>query len=162
MDGKIVGIATYGFKSTGGNYNFLRDILDLKELVRKNNISVSTSKSYIDWNLGLNNYWKQYYKSSLNYFTRVKSNYSVHPTVSEFEIKTNQAIKDGKDKEINWVLIGGLTGSVVLVLVGVIIILIIKKRKIKKEQIETVINIPFSTPQFNKTVVDNQPPIQQQ
>lgn len=156
MDGKVIGVATYGFEGTGGNYNFLRDISDISDLINKNNITISASKSYNDWSLGLSNYWKEYYKSSLPYFNQVKTSYAIHPTVSEFMNDANEAIKEGKDKEVNWLLIGLTIGGVIIVLSGLTIFLIIKKKKIVKNQIEVATSNPLTTPTPTATPTPNQ------
>jgi len=85
-DGKVVGLATYGLTPDegGGNYNFLRDIGDLKELMVKNNVTADMGETYAIWKSGLNNYWISYFKSAKADFERVLSLYPDHPTASRY------------------------------------------------------------------------------
>lgn len=96
--GEVIGIATYGFSSESGNYNFLRDVADLKALMAKNNITNEGSETTVNWKTGLQSYWAQQYKKSLKSFEKVKASYPIHPTVGEFVASANEAIGNGEDK----------------------------------------------------------------
>jgi hypothetical protein len=91
--GKVIGIATYGLlnESSGGNYNFLRDINDLKELLEKNGIKVKTGETYDSWKLGLESYWLSYFKYSRDDFEKVAKVYPEHVSVARY-------LNDSKEK----------------------------------------------------------------
>ena len=97
-DGNVVGLATYTL-SYGGNYNFLRSITELGDLMKENNIGQLESPTDTAWADGLNNFWNGYYKRALASFKRVKELYPIHPTVNQYIADANAAIKDGKDKD---------------------------------------------------------------
>lgn len=80
--GRVVGIATYGIldESVGGNYNFLRDIEDLKALMQQHSV-VSKTSLYDDWRLGLESFWLDYFRFAASDFEKVKKSYPLHPTV---------------------------------------------------------------------------------
>ena len=84
--GQVIGIATYGLTtdSGSGNYNFLRDIADLKELGAKLGIEMKTGVTYDLWKDGLNNYWLSYYRYAKESFENVSKQYPLHPTVADF------------------------------------------------------------------------------
>lgn len=85
-DGEVIGIATYGLlpEEGSGNYNFLRDINDLKELMKKNNIESSTGSTFLSWKSGLDNFWLSYYRYAKNDLEKVKEQYPNHPTVDKY------------------------------------------------------------------------------
>ncbi len=96
--GEVIGIATYGFTSQSGNFNFLRDAEDLKALISKYNVSVSDNQVYFNWQNGLEKFWGDYYTKSVKFFGEVKKNYPIHPTVDEFIGEAKIGIKNGQDK----------------------------------------------------------------
>lgn len=85
-EGKVIGIATYGLipEEGSGNYNFLRDIADLKDLMSKNNVTGDTGDTYTAWQSGLNNYWLSYFKYAKDDFEKVSGLYPAHPTAAKY------------------------------------------------------------------------------
>ncbi len=96
--GEVVGIATYGFTSESGNFNFLRDIEDLRKLMEQNQIDTSENEVFDNWQLGLSNFWTDRYTLSLKSFNLVKKDYPYHPTVDEFISSAQTGINNGQDK----------------------------------------------------------------
>lgn len=97
--GEVVGVATYVIGSSSGNYNFLRDISDLNDLIFKTHINNATSDSFEKWQEGLNFFWDEYYKKAIKNFEIVKKLYPIHPTVDEYISDARLAIINGEDKE---------------------------------------------------------------
>ncbi len=127
--GEVIGIATYGFESSSGNYNFLRDVNDLKALMSKNNITVGNSEISTNWKIGLDNFWSQYYKKSLPYFGNVKKAYPIHPSVEEFIADAHTAIEKGEDKSgPSLVLIIAIAGGGLLIVGAGLFFFFLKRR----------------------------------
>ncbi len=99
-DGKVVGLATYGLTPDegGGNYNFLRDIADLKDLMLKNNLTEDSGNTYSVWKSGLNNYWISYFKLAKTDFEKVLSLYPDHPTARRYLQETISKIGGVEDR----------------------------------------------------------------
>ena len=89
--GKVIGIATYGLipEEGSGNYNFLRDVADLKALMEKNNVANVTGDTYKYWKQGLESFWLSYFQYAESDLQKVKEIYPIHPTVDKYlgEIK---------------------------------------------------------------------------
>lgn len=98
--GNVIGIATYGLvpEEGSGNYNFLRDIADLKALMVKNKVSEDVGNTYPAWKGGLENYWISYLKPAKADFDRVLSLYSKHPTVNKYLTETESKLGSAEDK----------------------------------------------------------------
>lgn len=98
--GNVIGIATYGLAAEEGtgNYNFLRDIADLKALMIKNNILEEIGETYPAWKKGLENYWISYLKPAQASFEEVRSLYENHPTVAKYLVETESKIGTSDDK----------------------------------------------------------------
>ncbi|KKQ92100.1 MAG: Peptidase S1 and S6, chymotrypsin/Hap [Candidatus Woesebacteria bacterium GW2011_GWB1_39_10] len=97
-NGNVIGIATYGMGSTSGNYNFLRDINDLKKLASDNSVSIGTSATYDQWAQGLSYFWIEHYRQAEIPFAQVQKDYPIHPTVIGYVSDSNTAIQKGQDK----------------------------------------------------------------
>lgn len=99
-DGFVVGIATYGLtpEEGSGNYNFLRDIQDLKDLLNKNHISPNTGDTYNHWKNGLSNYWLSYFRYAKEDFDKISSLYPIHPSVSKYLTVTKSKINTPEDQ----------------------------------------------------------------
>lgn len=99
-DGKVIGIATYGIvpEEGGGNYNYLRDVADLRALMIKNHISEDIGDTYLSWKSGLENYWISYLKPAKIDFERVASLYPKHPTVNKYLSETELGLGTSEDK----------------------------------------------------------------
>ena len=83
--GKVIGIATYGLidDQLSGNFNFLRDVMDLKQLMESNGV-VREKGVYEKWKQGLESFWLGYYRFAVEDFREVKELYPSHPTVNEY------------------------------------------------------------------------------
>jgi len=97
--GKVIGIATYGLsESTSGNYNFLRDINDLRELLDKNGVEVKTGETYDNWKQGLESYWLSYFRYSRDDFEKVISDYPDHVSVGKYLDDSKEKANSIEDK----------------------------------------------------------------
>lgn len=105
LQGEVIGIATFFFESKSGNFNFLRDVSDLKQLLAKNNIENKFENLTTAWRKGLAQFRQSYYKQAIKYFEEVQDLSPSHPTVKEFIKASSEAIEMGKSLE-------GLTGFV--------------------------------------------------
>ncbi len=97
--GQVVGIATFMSESQSGNFNFLRDISELKSLMAKNNIENKLGSLSENFRKGLAEYRNQYYRSAIKYFKKVESQSPSHPTVKELINLSEQAIAKGESLE---------------------------------------------------------------
>lgn len=97
--GKVVGIATYGLTPTegSGNFNLLRSVEDLKNLLQKNNITPNTGVVYDHWQNALENYWLSYFKFAQTDFNLVKSLDPSHPSVDLYLTKVKEKINSTDD-----------------------------------------------------------------
>ncbi len=98
--GHVIGIATYGLTADEGtgNYNFLRDIADLKALMLKNKVTADMGQTYATWKSGLDYYFLSYLKPAKADFEKVKALYSKHPTVNKYLAETTAKIGTPDDK----------------------------------------------------------------
>lgn len=96
--GNVIGIATYVAQSLSGNYNFLRDIEDLKSLASKNSISIEPSPTYTNWSEGLKYFWVQHYRQAELPFNQIQKDYPIHPSVQSYLSDSDEAIQNGQDK----------------------------------------------------------------
>lgn len=98
--GEVIGIATYGLvpEEGGGNYNFLRDVADLKALMIKNKVAEDRGETFGLWQSGLQNYWISYLKSAAADFEKVKNLYGQHPTVGKYLAEADSKINTPDDK----------------------------------------------------------------
>ncbi len=97
--GNVVGLATYAFESSSGNYNFLRDSEDVISLMRDQSIVRSSQNPvYTLWLTGLGFFWKEQYAKALDAFTQVQRLYPNHPTVGDYIKQSEKAISLGQDK----------------------------------------------------------------
>ena len=128
--GNVVGIATYGLTpESGGNFNFLRDVADLKVLMAKNGVENKTGSVYSDWKMGLANYWLSYFRYAEEDMKHVLVEYPTHPSVSKYLSDVNQYLGGVEDKTPRYTrsqrgtlmrvsagaMLGSLFGVVVLV-----------------------------------------------
>ncbi|RLC34704.1 hypothetical protein DRH14_02340 [Candidatus Shapirobacteria bacterium] len=167
--GEVVGIATYGFGSKSGNYNFLRDPADLLRLVKKQNISLKESFSYETWKFGLNNFWKQFYKLAIPFFEQTKEVYALHPYVDELIGDSETAISNGEDQTSLFDLYPNLSTIipvsivVVLFIIILIVVVVIKKKKQKNSPKQQTNNTPPPQPATSQVpdLIQTPNPIQQ-
>jgi hypothetical protein len=132
--GEVVGVATYGLalsgEESGGNFNFLRDVADLKALMEKNAVVPSTKGVYDQWKMGLESYWLSYFKYAKADFDQVVTEYPIHPTVekylSEAEMKAGSAedltpkfTRNERKTYMNITLVGMVASA--LVFIGMVV-----------------------------------------
>lgn len=99
LSGQVVGIATFMVESKSGNFNFLRDVQELKSLMDRNKIENKLGGLSEDWRRGLAEYRSQYYNQAIKYFNQVESRSPSHPTVKEFIKSSKEAIDKGESLE---------------------------------------------------------------
>lgn len=141
-DGKVIGIATYGLmpEDGGGNYNFLRDVADLKSIMEKYNVTSETGETYNTWKSGLDNFWLSYYKYAQADFTKVKSSYEAHPTVEKYLSEAKAKANTTEDKTPIFSrktrnLFIAISGFVMVVsLIAIISLLILEKIELNKKR----------------------------
>ena len=97
--GEAVGIATLTEESTSGNFNFLRDVNELKELMKKNNIENRLDKVSSIWREGLASFRNKHFNQAISYFKEVETLSPNHPTASEFIALSEDAIAKGQSLE---------------------------------------------------------------
>jgi hypothetical protein len=97
--GQVIGIATFTEESKSGNFNFLRDIAELKELMAKNKIDNKLGDLTNLWKEGLKNYRSKYYSQAIRNFRQIEGQSPAHPTIKELMALSDEAIKDGKSLE---------------------------------------------------------------
>jgi hypothetical protein len=153
QQGEVVGIATYGFQSASGNYNFLRDINDLKALMSINSVSTSDSSVFDSWQSGLNQFWADKYRLATPYFNAVKKDYPIHPTVDGYIADSKTAIANHQDKTslldylpplgfISPAVLAFGLGGIFVVLIGIVVTIIVVKKGRSLPETEVIINPP--------------------
>lgn len=149
LDGKIIGIATYGIGSQSGNFNFLRDIEDLKKLAGGNSINVGPSQTYIEWSQGLDYFWREHYKQAVIPFDKVETSYPIHPLVGSYLKDSKDATQKGQDKsDLVFLLMHDRKSQVIylsFVAMGIVTGTIFVKRQ--KNRISSNPPIPTAFPQ---------------
>lgn len=116
--GQVIGIATFMEESTSGNFNFLRNISELKDLMSKNNLENEVGNVSKYWAEGLANFNNRYYQKALENFKKVKDLTPSHPTVDEFIKLSEGAIANGESLEGFAGLIKGEGSNTMLVVFG--------------------------------------------
>ncbi len=132
QNGNVVGIATYGLtedKSQGGNFNYMRDVADLKDLLSKNDISVPAQPNGVEktWEEGLRNFSKAYYTAAIADFQKVKQSYAPFYLANDFIARAQaekQAGKEATPPEVYYILISIII--IVLVIPAVVIFIFVK------------------------------------
>lgn len=158
-NGDVVGIATYtinGATTSDATFNYVRDIADLKNLAAKSNVNfVTTSKTQIAWQKGIDLFNKAHYSGSIKYFNLVKNEYPAHPTVDKFIADANAQINAGRDiKDFPVAL--ALSGVLFISIVGAGIAFFVirnhkKKHELYKEHVASgaiTPMVPGSAPQY--------------
>jgi hypothetical protein len=130
--GEVIGIATLGFDNTGGIYNYLIRINDIKAEIQE---SISPSQGVIDeyWIKGLENYWDGNYKKARKSFDNVLSTFPDHPYVKNVikNINSEGGVEEFPSTNTSFLY------ALVIVLIIVIIFLgnrLIGKKKKKKRK----------------------------
>ena len=116
--GEIIGIATFAVESKTGNFNFLRESGELKELMSKNNIDNKLGDLTGLWREGLNSFRNRLFGQALKHFKKVETLSPSHPTVKEFIERSENAIAKGESLEGLAGLIKGEGSNILLTLFG--------------------------------------------
>lgn len=118
MLGQVVGIATFMSESKSGNFNFLRDVQELKDLMSKNKVENKLGSLSEDFRKGLAEYRDQYYHQAIKYFQKVESASPSHPTVNQLISLSEQAIDKGESLEGLASFTRGRHANIVLIVFG--------------------------------------------
>ncbi len=153
QNGEVVGLATYGIEeeSSGGGtkINYMRDIADLKALLKKNNINLPSSISGTEklWEQALSNYSKAYYTPAISDFNKIKAQYPPHRLVDEFKTKSETAKKEGKEATPPEVYITiAVVVVVVIIIPGIILFFVIRHHRGRKGAHEAYMQAPGVMP----------------
>lgn len=122
--GQVIGIATLVTESKSGNFNFLRDIAELKELMQKNNVDNQLGNVSSTWRAGLSEFWNKYYNNAVKKFTEVESTSPNHPTIKDFITQSKEAIQKGESYEgiIGFIKSGKITNIILAFFGGISVI----------------------------------------
>jgi hypothetical protein len=152
----IIGVATYGIESSIGNFNFLRDVADLRKLASANDINLDekSSQTYENWEEGLDHFWNSRYTKSLEKLEMVKEDYPVHPDVDQYIKDAKAEIESGNDID----LLYGIQKTYVyagvgVLLLAIIILLIMLKRKKRNSQKAVVVDSSITHEVVNNTTI---------
>ncbi|MAU33542.1 hypothetical protein CL689_07375 [Candidatus Saccharibacteria bacterium] len=153
-NGAVVGIATYtadGSGEGGGVYNYVRDIQDLLDLAKENDITFDTdSRTQAEWDEGLSYFYNSRYSRALENFEIVEDLYPDHNRVAEFIATAKTRIANGEDvKDFPVALVAGI--AVVLLLAsGAVIFVMVRhhhKHKVYAVGVAQGTVVPQSVPQ---------------
>ncbi|MGE0871976.1 MAG: trypsin-like peptidase domain-containing protein [Kofleriaceae bacterium] len=115
MRGTVVGLATFGNESEIQGFNFLVGSATLKELIEEAKIEIKPSETMKLWQEGLAHYWADEYTAAVEKFQEVDTLFPAHSDVTSLIRQSNQAKKDGKEKQpassggmIAGIVLGGL------------------------------------------------------
>ncbi len=134
-DGQQIGLATYVRQSASdptlgvtklGQYSFIRDIADFKQLASKNNVNLTGSSPVSDdWHKGVAAFQQADYGQAISYFNKTKSEYAdtylIDALTSAAQLGLSAASKISGTKltiiiAINVILLSGLALIVVLII----------------------------------------------
>lgn len=116
--GQVIGIATFMAESQSGNFNFLRDVSELKNLMSKNKVENKQDKLTNYWRKGLDDFRNQYYNQAIKNFKEVEALSPSHPTVKEFIEASEEAIARGESLEGLASFVKGKNSNVLLMVFG--------------------------------------------
>lgn len=126
--GKAFGIATYMIGGTAGdaNISYLRDINDLRNLMRVHNVEVDeTSTTQAAWESGLTDFYAAYYSSAIKKFEQAQTMYAPHSLAEQFIAIARVKIAAGEEARSAWmpVAIGIIiAGSIIGLIVSTVLI----------------------------------------
>lgn len=116
--GQVIGIATFMAESKTGNFNFLRDVSELKDLMTKNKIENKLDSTSSSWQEGLRNFRNKRYNQAIRFFKEVESLSPGHASVKEFIKLSEGAISKGENLEGLSGFIKGEESNYLLVIFG--------------------------------------------
>lgn len=136
-NGEVVGLATYGLEESGNKLNYMRDIADLKSLIKKNNINLPESAvgAQKEWEVGLLKYSKAYYSSAINSFKRSQSMYPQNRIAADFIAKAESYQKDGKEATPPEVYQLIVISSLVLIIIPAITLFFVVRHHRKRKRL---------------------------
>lgn len=139
-NGEVVGIATYGVtdeKSGGTQFNYMRDIADLKNLVKKNSLELptTTTGSQKLWEDGLEKFSKAYYTSAISDFEKLKTEYPPHRLANDFIARAEESKKQGKEATPPEVYYMIVAIAVVVIIIPAIVLFIIIRRHHRRRDV---------------------------
>lgn len=151
-NGEVVGIATYGVtddKSGGTQFNYMRDIADLKALITKNNLTLTSDITGSEklWEDGLEKYAKAYYTSAIGDFSKLKAEYPPHRLADDFIARAEEAKKQGKEAtppEVYYTIV--IVAAVVIIIPAVILFVVIRRHHRRRDIHEAYTQIASNTP----------------
>ena len=142
LDGQVIGIATYGIN--GENFNYLVDVKEIKDLMRKNNVENSHGDIDNNWFTALSLFEEQKYKKALPFLETIQQNYPQHISAGNFVTLAKDKIENGQDRSSllsdPFVMIVFSTTSALFALFTIITIFLttaIKKKRSILKQIQT-------------------------
>ncbi|OGL30679.1 hypothetical protein A3F37_03600 [Candidatus Saccharibacteria bacterium RIFCSPHIGHO2_12_FULL_41_12] len=128
QSGQALGLLTYRYKdetSSNAAKSYIRDINDLIDLAKSNNITLGGDNTvYESWLNGLTKYRASHYTASLRDFATVQQLFPAHRLVSDYALKANQAIREGKDKPVINYTVVLLALSAIMGTTGVVVVAI--------------------------------------
>lgn len=116
--GQVIGVATFVVESQSGNFNFIREAADLKNLMVKHQITNEQGNVSKKWKEGLDSFRNKKYGEALNNFKQVEKLSPAHPTVRDFIQISEKAIKNGESLEGIASFIKGQNSNVTLFVFG--------------------------------------------
>ncbi len=138
QDGEVVGLATYTVSENtsgdGAKVNYMRDIADLKALLKKNHITLPATAEGGQklWEQGLEKFSNAYYSSAIADFSKLKSQYPPHRLVDSFIARAETAKKDGKEATPPEVYYMIIIVAVVVSAAGIILFFVIRHHRGRK------------------------------
>lgn len=137
--GEVVGIATYGVtddKSGGTQFNYMRDIADLKALITKNNLEIENTITGSEklWEDGLEKFSKAYYTSAISDFNKLKAEYPPHRLADDFIARAEEAKKQGKEAtppEVYYTII--IVVAVIIIIPAIILFIVIRRHHRRRD-----------------------------
>ncbi|OGI26230.1 MAG: hypothetical protein A3J76_01455 [Candidatus Moranbacteria bacterium RBG_13_45_13] len=135
MSGKVVGVTTWGLgDSPGGEgFNFLISVDEVKRLLSRNNVNMTTQSFSTDaWAKGLELFAQKKYSDALKEFEKAKNLYPDNLDIQSYITKSQEAVARGEDKSSSgwgWLILAVLAvgGLIFLGIVVLIIVLVVKK-----------------------------------
>ncbi|WP_202638526.1 trypsin-like peptidase domain-containing protein [Bailinhaonella thermotolerans] len=137
--GKVVGMLIAGSvdQSTGEsaeNHSFVLPVSIVKEKLNEKNVKPAESVTTKTYDAALDAFFQRHYKIALPLFREVQALYPNHPYVARYISDSQQAITAGKDETPlpMGVWIGVAAGAVVLVVAGVLVFVLLRRRRARR------------------------------
>ncbi len=151
--GEVVGLATYTVSENtsggGAKVNYMRDIADLKALLKKNHIILPATAEGNQklWEQGLEKFSNAYYSSAIADFRKLKAQYPAHRLVDSFIARAETAKKDGKEATPPEVYITIVIVVIVVIIIpGIILFFVIRHHRGRKGAHEAYMQQPGGMP----------------